>query len=359
MSRYATSDAERETLKPMDLASKIQYLTLDVISHVGLGEAFGDLAHDKDINSYLEASEIGLRISNMSFGLGTSWLREVPVLGSFMGGPSEKDETGFGRMLAEARKSIAARLSKTTDEKPDMLTSFIRHGLEGDDLFSEVFETILAGSDTTASAIRGVLLFVMTHPRVHRKLQAEIDEAVHHGKAPASPGIISDSEARNLRYLSAVVREGMRIHPPVANLFSRVVPDAGDIVTIDDKEYFLPGGTMIGYSAWGMQRTNTSVYGPDAAVFRPERWLVDESIAEENEKLERMKKTNDMIFGYGRWSCVGKVVAQIEIHKAVFEVLRHFELALTNPHQPWNLYNCMGLHAINDMWVEVTPRGGK
>jgi cytochrome P450 len=78
-------------------------------------------------------------------------------------------------------------------------------------LVQEVFEQILAGSDTTAAAIRVILLYVMSHPRVYAKLRAEIDETVKKGVAPESPSIISDAEVRRLPYLGAVVREGMRV----------------------------------------------------------------------------------------------------------------------------------------------------
>lgn len=339
----------------MDMATKMQYLTLDVISDVGLGRAFGDLKADEDVNDYLKASEEGLRIGNMAFGLGTSWLRDVPIIGPAIS-PSEKDERGFGKMMAEARKSVQERMLKSTDERSDMLSSFIRHGISGDDLFQETFEQILAGSDTTAASLRIIMLYLMSHPRIYAKLQAEIDGAVKAGIAPASPEIISDAEARRLPYLSAVVREGMRVHPPVVNLFSRVVPQGGDAVTVDGKEYFLPGGAMIGYAAWSMHRNNKTLYGEDAEVFRPERWFVDESGPAEKERLALMYKTNDMIFGYGRWQCLGKVVALIEIHKTIFELLKNFDFALTNPHEPWTVFNSLGLWAIGNMWVDVTER---
>lgn len=82
----------------MNLATKIQYFTLDVISHVGLGSAFGDLKADEDINGYLASCEEGLTIGNLSWGLGISWLRDVPVLGKMIS-PSEHDVKGFGRMM--------------------------------------------------------------------------------------------------------------------------------------------------------------------------------------------------------------------------------------------------------------------
>ena len=237
-----------------------------------------------------------------------------------------------------------------------MLASFIRHGLTGDELFCEAFEQILAGSDTTASALRVIMLYTMTHPRVYAKLQSEIDAAVKAGIAPPSPGVISDSKAGQLPYLGAVVREAIRVHPPVVNIFSRVVPKGGDTVEVDGKSYYLPGGTRIGYAAWSMHRNNKTVYGEDAHVFRPERWFVPESDPDGKERLARMIKTNDMVFGYGRWQCLGKTVAMIEIHKAVFELLRNFDFALISPEKPWTKIDTMGLFAISEMWVQVTER---
>ena len=95
-SKYATSDG---VSRPMDLASKMQYLALDVISDVGLGHSFGDLIADADVNDYIKSSEEGLLIATVSFGLGISWIREVPWLGKLVS-PSEGDEKGYGKMMA-------------------------------------------------------------------------------------------------------------------------------------------------------------------------------------------------------------------------------------------------------------------
>lgn len=336
----------------MDLAQKIPFYTLDVISHVGLGTPFGDLKADKDLMDYLKSSEEGLRIGNTAFAMGIGWLRNTPIIGPAIS-PSEKDASGFGRMMAEARKIIDRRRAKSTDEKSDMLASFVRNGVSGDELFQEIFEQIIAGSDTTAAAIRIILLYTISHPRVYAKLQAEVDQTV---KRVAPSGIVPDAEARHLPYLGAVIREGFRIHPPVSNLFSRITPDAGDVMIVNGKEYHIPGGTLVGYSAWTMHRNNRELYGSDAHVYRPERWFVDESTPQSKDRLAQMIKTNDMIFGYGRWVCLGKNVALIEIQKCIFELFKHFDFALTNPHEPWKTHNSLGLMEIKDMWVDVTTR---
>ncbi|ERF76352.1 hypothetical protein EPUS_09320 [Endocarpon pusillum Z07020] len=354
-SKYAAPAASHSVSQPIDLAAKLQYLTLDVISDVGFGQPFGDLKADADVNDYLKSMEDGLTICNTSWGLGISWLRDVPLLGKAIS-PSEKDERGFGKMMAYARRCVRERMLQPTDQRSDMLSSFIRHGLKGDELFHEVFEQILAGSDTTVASLRVIMLYLMTHPRVYIKLQAEIDEVVRAGVAPAAPGIISDVAVKGLAYLGAVVREGLRVHPPVVNIFSKVVPKGGDVVDVDGKEHFLPGGTLIGYSAWSMHRNNRAVYGDDADVFRPERWLIGDDTPGGKEKLARMIKTNDMIFGYGRWHCVGRNVAWMEIHKTVFELLRNFDFELAHPHESWTIHNIVGLFAISNMWVQVTER---
>jgi cytochrome P450 len=215
--KYATPSSPSTPSTPMDLSKKIPYFTLDVISHIGLGHPFGDLLADADLNGYLQASEEGLKIGNTAWALGLNWLRNFPVIGPLIA-PSEKDSAGFGKMMAESRRIVDARKAKSTQEKSDMLASFIRNGVAGDDLFQEVFEQILAGSDTTAAAIRGIMLFVMSNPRVYGKLREEIDGAVKAGKV-SEEEVISDVEARKLPYLGAVVREGMR----VSNFFRSIL----------------------------------------------------------------------------------------------------------------------------------------
>ena len=168
---------------PMDLARKIQYFTLDVISTIGFGQPFGDLKADADLNDYIKSGEQGLVIVTLSAGLGLTPYMQWPPLARLLG-PSEKDKSGFGRMMGVARTLIDSRLTKSTEGRSDMLASFMRHGLNKDDLFSEAILQILAGSDTTATAIRSIMLYLIAHPRIYNRLQAEIDVAVSSGRAP-------------------------------------------------------------------------------------------------------------------------------------------------------------------------------
>jgi cytochrome P450 len=121
---------------------------------------------------------------------------------------------------------------------------------------------------------------------------------------------ITDAEARKLPYLQAVIKESLRIHPPATGLMLKEVPPGGDMVN----GVFVPGGTGIGWSTYGLMR-NVKIWGDDADVFRPERWF--EGTAEEIRKKEI---DVDLAFGYGKYQCLGKNVASLELNKVFVEV---------------------------------------
>lgn len=335
----------------MDLARKIQYFTLDVISTIGFGQAIGDLKADADLNDYIASGEIGLTVVTLSAALGLTPYLQWPPLARILG-PSEKDRTGFGRMMATARSLIDSRLTKSMEGRSDMLASFARHGLTKNELFSEAVLQILAGSDTTATAIRSTMLYIITHPCIYNRLQREIDSAVASGSAPH---IVQDAVLRDLPYLQAVVREGLRIHPPVTDAVPKLVPKGGDTVTVNGTQYFLPAGTNVSYNAWGLHH-DKAIFGPDADLFRPERWLLDEHSDADAARLNAMRRTTEMIFGYGKYQCLGKPIAWLEITKVLFEFLRHFDWALATPEYPWRSTNYIGIFVQDEMWVLVSER---
>ena len=70
------------------------------------------------------------------------------------------------------------------------------------------------------------------------------------------------------KYSTAVIKESLRLHTSNCPPMERVVPPPGLLA----KGYFLPAGTIVSIPYYAAHR-NTQVYGPDANVFRPERWL--------------------------------------------------------------------------------------
>lgn len=298
----------------MDLARKLQYFLLDSISAVALGKAFGNLRNDTDTDGCIKSIEEAFVLWTTALALGVGWLPQVPLIGPFFL-PSLKDKSGFGKFMSLCFSRVDERAANLNDTKSDMLTSFIRNGVVGDDLRSEALIFMTVGSVNPLGAISGTLLHIITNPRVYTKIQDEIDMAVRDSRAPpASGGLITGAQTKQLPYLQATIREGLRLWAPVDGLFARDVPPGGDTVFVNGKPVFLPGGVSIGRSGTAMYR-NTEIYGQDADAFRPERWFEPDT-----DKLAEMTRTSDMVFNHGKAQCLGKAITQIEVGKTIFEV---------------------------------------
>lgn len=150
---------------------------------------------------------------------------------------------------------------------------------------------------------------ILSNPRVHSNLLSEITSA------PLVPNtIIADAQSRRLPYLQAVIKEGLRIFPPVAGLMTKDVPTTGDSYN----GLAIPPGTKIGYSAFGLAR-DRKIWGDDVDLFRPERWLVGEA-GNTEEEVRGREAALELVFGYGRWQCLGRNVALMELNKVFVEV---------------------------------------
>lgn len=104
--------------------------------------------------------------------------------------------------------------------------------------------------------------------------------------------------------------------PPLMNGFPRQVPAEGDTIC----GRFVPGGTDIFVNYVGMLR-DKSVFGEDADIFRPERYLEEgHGGSDDEERRNRMLKTTDLAFSHGRWRCLGQRLAWVQLQKVVVEV---------------------------------------
>ena len=166
--------------------------------------------------------------------------------------------------------------------------------------------------------------------------------------------------------MKAVIYEGLRINIPFSGLEMKEVPPGGDVIN----GQFVPGGTRLGVSALSVQRSK-AVFGDDADLFRPERWLE----GDEEEQM-RMRQHGELVFGSGRWGCSGKSVAFMELNKTFVEVrvyrvttkflemfslitriqlFRRFDMQLVDPTNPIETVN-KNMFFQKNMWVRVTER---
>lgn len=174
---------------------------------------------------------------------------------------------------------------------------------------NRLFLPSVAGSVTTASAVRYTLLALISTPSAYTALQKEIDQNIESGRI-SSP-VITNAEADVLPYLQAVIREGLRMWPPTTGFGSKQVPKGGDVIC----GYHVPEGTQIAQNFCGMMKLK-NIWGEDADAFRPERWL--EAKSQGHEKL--LNSVVELDFGSGKYQCLGKRIALMELNKIFVEV---------------------------------------
>jgi cytochrome P450 len=129
-----------------------------------------------------------------------------------------------------------------------------------------------AGSDSTSSTTQAFFYHLFTNSRVLHKVLEELDAARQSGVF--STEIADYSETQHLKYFQAALKESMRLKPAFASDISRVVPKEG----VNIHGYSFPGGTRLALNATVLHR-DKGVFGPDADMYRPERWLEDEERA--------------------------------------------------------------------------------
>lgn len=295
---------------PFDIGQRIQFLALDIITHLCFGEPLGFLEQDRDVYNFVKTIETQLSIVQhfsvfLEFNVILEGVARIPLIRKLLL-PSSADKTGIGMIMGISKKVVEKRVRPGADEKKDMLGSFIKHGLTASEVEAEISISLVAGSDTTATSMRATLLAIITNPVTYGKLTAEMFRAIEDGGI-SSP--ITNVESKKLPYLQACILEGLRRFPPITQLREREVPPEGDVI----HGYKIPGGTWIGLNAWGLQLN--PVFGDDPDVFRPERWI-EASPA----KYAEMMKVWELIFGYGNTKCLGQGIAMMILNKIFVEV---------------------------------------
>ncbi|KAF9582103.1 hypothetical protein BGW38_000643 [Lunasporangiospora selenospora] len=255
--------------KPVDLQQLFLKLTLDVFGKMTFGIDFQALKHEGshefgDAFDYCMAL-IDERGVNPFFRL---FERLTP-------GKNQRSREAIAILDKYADKAIEARRNETKEEmasrERDLLDHFINYVAEDGTILNpqelrDVFVNfMMAGRDTTALTLTWQFYYILSQPRVLKNILKEI-QIVLNGSEDISYELLMNE----LPYVKSVMHETLRL--------AAIVPKNVKEVVDDD---ILPDGTsirkgdLIGFSNWCMGR-NRRVWGEDAAIFVPERWLVDE-----------------------------------------------------------------------------------
>jgi cytochrome P450 len=170
------------------------------------------------------------------------------------------------------------------------------------ELRDELMTLLIAGHETTATALTWALYWIHKFPKVRERVLAELQTA-----DPIDSGALS-----RLSYLNAVCCETLRIYPVGILTFPRVA-----ISTVEVMGYSLEPGTIVVGSIY-LTHHRKEIY-PDPDHFKPERFLE-----------RRFSPFEYLPFGGGARRCIGMAFAQFEMNLVISRVLSRFELALAD-----------------------------
>ncbi|KAM0331407.1 hypothetical protein ACHAQA_003080 [Verticillium albo-atrum] len=269
--------------------------------------------------------------------------------------------------LADQEKSLLpVAAAAKQKQQPDLLSKFLAAREARPEFMSDTLVQTMAvsmafaGSETTAISLAAVFYYLLRTPAALERLRNEIDEKARSGGfEDTTTGLVTWTEGRELEYLDACIKEAFRLHPAAGLPLERIVPPEGSEIA----GVFVPGGTIVGCSAWVIHR-NKAVFGEDVEAYRPERWLIGngrsvEGLTDEEKEAEdkRVKEMNGTMlqFGMGSRTCIGKNISLLEIYKVVPSLLRRFEINFQDPNKEWELVNAWFVKQ-NNFWATFEKR---
>ncbi|CAG8925610.1 unnamed protein product [Penicillium salamii] len=317
----------------IDLSVWLQWYAFDVIGVITFQRRFGFMEKRKDVNGMIDALDKGLHYGGIvsqvpalhNWLLGNRWVAKFIALQPFIhvAHPLRTTLEFTQQCIDDYDEKVAEHTGR-----PDFLAWLRGEETKGKpmsnrDMINHLSNNLLAGSDTTAIALRAIIYFLVKNVSTYNKLQHEIDEADQTGRISE---YITYAECLELPYLQAVMKEAMRCHPSVSFPLERVVPEGGATFS----NIHLQPGTIVGINPAVIHRDKT-IFGDDADAFRPERWT------ESSEDHIKLMDRHLMTFGFGSRTCIGKNISIMEMGKLIPQIIRHFELEWASEKPEWNV----------------------
>ncbi|KAJ7739299.1 cytochrome P450 [Mycena olivaceomarginata] len=320
----------------VEVLSWLRRVTLDVIGEAGFNHHFHNLddkpSELRDAFTQLLHSPTSQRDNTFrAVQAMVPILRLVPLPGSRVFHQARTKMFSVGHELVEQSKLAAAK--ETAGEpfsgRRDLLSLLVKANLSADiperqrlsdeEVISQIPTFLIAGHETTSSAIAWALHSLSLNQEAQTKLREEV-------LAVSSDSPTMD-ELNSLAWLECVVRENMRLHAPV--VFTTRMAMQDDALPLG-KPYIDQNGRM--HDSLPIRKgqvvhipilavnTDKEIWGPDAERFKPERW---ENVPKAANNVPGMW-ANLLTFFAGPHNCIGFRFSLVEQKALLFVLIRAF-----------------------------------
>lgn len=317
-----------EWTKPRNMAEWSNWLTFDLMFSFIFTDKYNMLERQqyRYIPKVIEASNIRV-----------SAILQAPILKKMF----RMDKVLFPRAIAARNiflRFVGKLLRDTNRADSSQRTNLfhmLRHtqdpvtgrGFTPEEMVAESVTLVVAGGDTSATAVASVFFYLSRNPAAYSRARAEVRAAF----TSVQDIVESTTTAGSLQklnscpYLRACIDEAMRMSPSVGQSLSREVPAGGAIVDGD----LIPPGCDVGVPIYSIQ--HNAKYFQDPFDFNPERWLVDRVNATPQAKEQLAdQQTAHNPFSLGPRSCMGKGFALVQMMATFAVVLYRLEFKMAS-----------------------------
>ncbi|TFK36463.1 high nitrogen upregulated cytochrome P450 monooxygenase 2 [Crucibulum laeve] len=303
-----------------DITHWINYFSFDFMGDIAFGGGF-ELMRDGDKDNIWHTMETALILPGLAQHIPWSAkvLRALPFVGS--------STRTFGAFISQQARRRASQEPKQKDLFYHLLNAL---DLQIDSsvsplpfIFSNTALAVIAGSDTTASAISNTIYYLLSHPEYYSRLQKEIAHAV----GPATElSLIDLSKLSALSFLNAVINETLRLQPAVPTGLQRApaIGSGGKLLG----SIFIPEGTAVTVPPYALHR-DPRYFSPNPDKFWPERWMKHDSDAK-----VVVNRGAFIPFSQGPANCAGKTLAILELRLVLALLIQRFDMAFDDGYDP-------------------------
>ncbi|KAF4213397.1 hypothetical protein CNMCM5878_000031 [Aspergillus fumigatiaffinis] len=231
--------------------------------------------------------------------------------------------------IAHAREAVKKRLHNSSAyNRGDFMDSMCRNrgkddGLSEEEMVANANILIIAGSETTATLLAGLIYFLLRNPDALAKVVTEVRSTM---KTEAD--ITCNSAGARLPYMLACIQESFRLYPPVPTGLQRMTLEPMTIAGYD-----VPAGTKVSVHPMGASWSSLNFYAPDR--FLPERWL-PEVKSDPTSPFFSDKREVVQPFSVGPRNCIGRNLAFAEMRLILARLLWNFDLELCEESLAWS-----------------------
>ncbi|PWZ28266.1 Cytochrome P450 94B3 [Zea mays] len=241
------------------------------------------------------------------------------------------------------KKERGLQVNDADGRRSDLLSRMIECGYPDEMIRDMVISFIMAGRDTTSSALTWFFWLLTRHRDVEREVLREVTGGGGASHAAGGQG--------RMTVLHAALCETMRLYPPVA--WDSKHAAAGDVLPDGTR---VERGDRVTYFQYGMGRME-SIWGADAADFSVQRWL---SLGEDNAPPAAVAGVSPFkypVFQAGPRTCLGKEMAFVQMKFVASTVLRRFEIVPVDEGRVPVFLPLMTAHMAGGLNVTVRRRG--